>query len=132
MNVLRRKENLRLESIREEKSFKEMIANISHDFRTPLIAIKGYQQLMEKEILTDNQRQKLKIAQKHADELGNLIEHFFEYAYLLNEEPEPKLESINLVNLTAECIAESITILDEKNLSVKFNETKPVFVMADK
>lgn len=129
---LRAEENLRLESIREEKRFKEMIANISHDLRTPLTAIKGYQQLMEKEMLSDNQRQKLKVAEKHADELGNLIEHFFEYAYLLNEELEPKLERVNLVNLTAECLAEAITILEKNNLSVSFNETAPVFVLADK
>lgn len=129
---LKAEETLRLDSIREEKHFKEMIANISHDLRTPLTAIKGYQQLMGKGMLSDYQRQKLQIAEKHANELGSLIEHFFEYSYLLNAESEPNLERINLVNLTAECLAESINLLEGRNLAVRFDETPPVFALADK
>lgn len=129
---LKAEETLRLDGIREEKRFKEMIANISHDLRTPLTAIKGYQQLMGKEILSKEQRQKLQIAQKHADELGRLIEHFFEYAYLVNVEPVLQIERINLTNLVAECLAESINLFEENNLSVRFQEGKPVFALVDK
>lgn len=125
-------ENLRLERIQEEKRFRELIANISHDLRTPLTAIKGYQQLMGKGELTHEQHEKLLIAQKHADELGRLIEHFFEYSYLLNIDIKPKLERINLTNLMTECIAESIAMLEEKNLLVRFEENKPVFSYIDK
>lgn len=129
---LKVEENLRLESLRDEKHFKEMIADISHDLRTPLTAIKGYQQLMEKGNLSDEQKKKLKIAEKHADELGSLIEHFFEYSYLLNTDVEPKLKKINLVNLTAGCIAEFVPVLEKNNLEVHFHEVPPVFVIADK
>lgn len=129
---LKREESLRLDAIREEKRFKEMIANISHDLRTPLTAIKGYQQLMEKGILSKEQLQKLQIAQKHAGELGRLIEHFFEYTYLVNSEPVLKIERINLTNLVTECLAESINLLEENNLKVRFHEMQPVFVKVDK
>ena len=108
---LKAEENLRLEAIREEKHFKEMISNISHDLRTPLTAIKGYQQLMEKGMLLSDQRQKLQIAQKHADELGVLIEHFFEYSYLVNAEPVLQIERINLTNLVTECLANLLPFL---------------------
>lgn len=129
---LKAEETLRLESIREEKRFKEMIANISHDLRTPLTAIKGYQQLMEKGMLSEEQRQKLQIAQKYTDELEKLIEHFFEYTYLINADLVFKTEKINLTNLVAECLAESINLLEENNLTIRFDGMKPVFVMADK
>lgn len=46
-------ETLRLNDIREEKRFKELIANISYDLST---AIKGYQQLMQKGELTQDQQ----------------------------------------------------------------------------
>ncbi|MNW39241.1 Signal-transduction histidine kinase senX3 [compost metagenome] len=129
---LKAEKNLRLDSIREEKQFKEMIANISHDLRTPLTAIKGYQQLMETNELPDEQRKKLQIAQKHANKLGALIEHFFEYSYLVNAEPKPKLERINLTNLVTECLAESITDFENKNLGIRIEEDDPVFALADK
>ncbi len=129
---LKDEENLRIEALREEKHFKEMISNISHDLRTPLTAIKGYQQLMEKGTLTSEQRYKLEIAEKHADELGVLIEHFFEYAYLINVEPEFKLERINLTNLVTECLAGAIAVLEENNLAVNIVEAPPVFAKASK
>ncbi|MDP4090116.1 MAG: HAMP domain-containing sensor histidine kinase [Bacillota bacterium] len=129
---LKAEENLRLESIREEKHFKEMIANISHDLRTPLTVIKGYQQLMEKWTLTKDQQQKLQTAQKHADELGRLIEQFFEYSYVVNAETIIKQEKINITNITAECLAGSITVIEGNNLVVRLGETQPVFASADK
>lgn len=131
-NCLKAEETLRLESIREENKFKEMIANISHDLRTPITAIKGYQQLIQKEELTKKQREKLQIAQKHADELTNLIEHFFAYSYLLYAKPIVQTEKINLTNIVAECLAESVPVLAEKKLMAFFNERLPVFIQADK
>lgn len=130
--TLKAEENLRLESIREEKHFKEMIANISHDLRTPLTAIKGYQQLMGKGELTTGQREKLQIAERHADELGKLIEHFFEYTYLLNAEASLQIEHINLTNVVTECLAEAIVVLEEKNIAVNFIEPPAIFVLADR
>lgn len=125
-------ETLRLNSVREEKRIKELIANISHDLRTPLTAIRGYQQLVEKGTLSEEQMQRLKIAQKHTDELGNLIEHFFEYSYLINADPQPNIEKINLSNLITECLAESVGSFEQHNLTVHIKEAPTVFVLADR
>lgn len=129
---LKAEEQLRIDNIREEKHFKETIANISHDLRTPLTAIKGYQQLMQKEELSEDQLKKLKIAQKYADELGGLIDHFFEYSYLVNVEPIINYERINLTNLITECLAESVNDLEKNNLSVSFEDKVPVIIFADR
>ncbi|MGH4117741.1 histidine kinase dimerization/phospho-acceptor domain-containing protein [Clostridium sp.] len=110
---LAREERLCIDSIKREKCFKELIANMSHDLRTPLTAIKGYHQLMEKGEMTDNKGKKLGIAQKHTAELGQVIEHFFEYSYLINSEPEVNMERINLTNLVTECLAASVPIFEE-------------------
>ncbi len=129
---LKAEETLRLESVREEKQFKELIANISHDLRTPLTAIRGYQQLMEKGQLTEEQRKRLGIAQKHSEQLGHLVDHFFEYSYLLNSELKPQLERINLTNLLTECLAGYVSSFEEHGLTLSFTETPPIFIMADK
>ncbi|MHB8129775.1 MAG: sensor histidine kinase [Mobilitalea sp.] len=129
---LKAEELLRLDSIREEKRFREMIANISHDLRTPLTAIKGYQQLMEKGELSEEQQQKLKIAKKYTDELGTLIEHFFEYSSLTNIDLKLNRERINLTSLVIECLAGSVNNFEENKLTVHFEDTEPVFVLADR
>ncbi|MFS0722492.1 HAMP domain-containing sensor histidine kinase [Paenibacillus sp. 1P07SE] len=129
---LKVEENLRLDSIREEKRFKELIANISHDLRTPLTAIRGYQQLIAKEELPAQLRDKLQTAQKHADELGVLIEHFFEYAYLVQAEQQPNPQRIHLSSLVTECLAASIPAMEVRGISLKLAEDASVMVWADK
>ncbi|KUP25615.1 histidine kinase [Paenibacillus sp. DMB5] len=129
---LKAEEKLRLQGIQEERELRELIANISHDLRTPLTAIRGYQQLVMDEGLTPGQQNKLQTAQKHAQALGQLIDHFFEYSYLLQTEPELKVEEINLSNYTAECLAASVAVLEEHRLGVELVEAAPVFVCADK
>ncbi len=128
---LKAEEILRLESLREEKKFKELIANISHDLRTPLTAIKGYQQLLESSELSAEQAKKLQIAQKYSDELGSLIQNFFEYSYLVNADYKLNKERINLTNLVAECLAAAVTSFEERRLSVLFEEASAIYVMAD-
>ena len=129
---LKLEEKRRLESINDQKQFKELISNISHDLRTPLTSIKGYQQLLEKTPLDKHQVQLLKTAQKSTDELGLLIENFFEYSYLVTAKTEPNLEKININNLIVECVLSYIAILEEKNLNVNIKDTPPVFVLGDK
>lgn len=128
---LKAEETLRQESVQKEKRFKELIANISHDLRTPLTAIKGYQQLIAKGELTPDQHKKLKIAQKHADELGRLIEHFFEFSYLVNSELKPNLKPTNLTNLVTECLASFVPSFEQRGLMVQFMDGPPVYALAD-
>lgn len=129
---LKLEEKRRLESINDQKQFKELISNISHDLRTPLTSIKGYQQLLEKTPLDKHQVQLLKTAQKSTDELDLLIENFFEYSYLVTAKTEPNFKKININNLIVECVLSYIAIFEEKNLNVNIKDTPPIFVLGDK
>lgn len=128
---LKAEETLRLKGIHEERSFKEMITNISHDLRTPLTAIKGYHQLLTQSELTSDQQQKLQIAQKHANELGYLIDRFFEYSCLVHAEPKLERKQINLTNLITECLAASVPALEDNKLAVEFKEAPPTYILGD-
>jgi len=130
---LKAEENLRLNGIREEKKFRELIADISHDLRTPLTAVKGYLQLLATEELGEEQNRKLQIAQKHTNDLGQLIEQFFEYSYLINTGPRVQMERINLTQLVTECLIASVTAFEEHHLTLCFDEDTPsFFIRADK
>lgn len=129
---LKAEEKLRLLSVKEEKKFKELMANISHDLRTPLTAIKGYQQMLEIEDMTDEQKEKLSIAIKNTKILEQLIEHFFEHTYMVNSAPKSHFEKINLANQITECLIASITMFEESQMEVQFDDSAMAYVMADR
>ena len=130
-NCLMQEQQIRLDSMRDEKHFKEMIANISHDLRTPLTAIKGYLYLLSQSELTTDQCHKLSIAQKHANDLGNLIDSFFDYSYMLSTELLPNMQKINLTNIVAECLADFVTAFEERGITVVYQQELPVYAYAD-
>lgn len=129
---LKAEESLRLRLVKEEKKFKELMANISHDLRTPLTAIKGYQQMLEKEEMTKGQKEKLTIAIKNTKTLERLIEHFFEYTYMVNYTPKCSLERINITNLISECLVSAVTMFEESQIEVDYDDSILAYIMADK
>ncbi len=127
---LKAEETLRLKVVHEENDFRQLIANISHDLRTPLTAIKGYLQLMEKEELSLSQRKRAAIIEDHANELEYLIQQFYEYSYLLDATPVPEMSIFSLSNMVTECLAAAIPELEKKGLTLSLEESN-VWVNAD-
>lgn len=81
---------------------RELVANMSHDLRTPLAALQGYlETLLMKadEITPDEQRAYLTTAMRHGERLGNLINALFELAKLDCGEAQPHLEAFCLAGL---------------------------------
>lgn len=129
--ALKVEENLRLKVIKDENEFKEMITNLSHDLRTPLTAIKGYQQSVKKGLLNEEEIEKLDIAIKHTEELGKLVNNFFAYAYYLSYQEEVTLERINLNNIVTECLVNSIPAFEDKSIAIEFEKSSTIFVKAN-
>lgn len=117
---------------REEKNFRDTIANISHDLRTPLTSIKGYMQLLEATPLSELQQRRADVINRHVDELGDLIEHFFEYSCLLSHDSELTLESFCLTDEVTECLAAAVPQFEDKGIAVKLDSFKQVNIIADR
>lgn len=129
--ALREEEDLRAAGVREERRLKELIAGISHDLRTPLTAVKGYLQLLERSGLNREQREMLEIALGQAGALGLLLDRFFEYSWLEGREIAVNLERLNLTNLLADELVDFVAGFEERGLKVGFERTRPAFVQAD-
>ena len=119
----------RIKSAREEKYYKELISNISHDFRTPLTAIKGYIQMLKNTEVTADQLGKLSIAEKHVGRLEQLLSIFFEYSYLLSNDIEPKRETVHVLPLIQETVAGLYTEIEQKGLEIELPESNDRFTI---
>ncbi|SFD15314.1 sensor histidine kinase [Clostridium uliginosum] len=130
--IINTKDELRIEVLKSEKNLKESIANISHDFRTPLTSIIGYIQLLGRSKLDEKQRGYLEITQNKSYELKNLADDFFELSVLESSEVTPIFTRINVENLLSYVILENIKMIEDANLNLEVNIShKPVFIYAD-
>lgn len=130
-NQAYKKEN-DLALIRRERHIKELISNISHDLRTPLTAMIGYLQLLQKTELIDEQREYLDIALSRGRYLQTLINDFYDISLLENKSSEPVLTKINLDNILADTVLSFTEQFEEKCISpiITFLSS-PTYIIAD-
>jgi two-component system OmpR family sensor kinase len=86
---------------------RELVANVSHDLRTPLASLQGYLDtlLLKEGVLTrDEQRRFLEIASKHSMRLGRLVAELFELAKLDAQVTPLRLEPFSIAELVQDVV----------------------------
>jgi signal transduction histidine kinase len=85
-----------------ESNRREMVANISHDLRTPLASLSGFLETLQLKSteLSDSKKQLyLQIAYENAQRLTRLVEELFELAKLDSSDSKPRTEAFSLAEL---------------------------------
>ncbi|MDH3713194.1 MAG: HAMP domain-containing histidine kinase [Gammaproteobacteria bacterium] len=97
-----------VEKLRETDSLRrELVANVSHDLRTPLASLQGYLetlQVKEAELCEADRRTYLATALRHAEQLNDLIQELFELARLDSRETRPHPEPFSLTELVQDVV----------------------------
>lgn len=86
---------------------RELVANISHDLRTPLTSLQGYLetlQLKGDELTGEERERYLAIAVKHSHRLSELINEFFELAKLECRETRPVWAPFHITELVQQVV----------------------------
>lgn len=125
-------EEAALAAKRHEAGFRELIAEISHDLRTPLTAIRGYQRLLAATDLDAEQRAQLAVANRHATELAEQVDDLFEYAYLLDSHAQTTRSLFDFGALVGECLAAAVEPLESRGLRVDYRQREQVLIESDR
>ena len=107
---------------RHERRYRELVADLSHDLRTPLTAVRGYQQMLAASALDPAQRDHLCAAARHADRLAALVEEVFECARLSDDAGEDdgaRMERVDLVEEVVQCLLGLAGPLEAAGLEVE-------------
>lgn len=108
---------------RHERRYRELVADLSHDLRTPLTAVRGYQQMLAASALDPAQRDHLCAAVRHVDRLAALVEEVFEYARLSDDAGEAdgaRMARVDLVEEVVQCLLGLAGPLEAAGLEVEF------------
>lgn len=115
--------NTQLRLLRKERhryqqgdlELKEAVANISHDLRTPLTAIRGYLDLLEREKTSEPVAQGLACIRERTDALTGLTGELF--CYTLSATPQRlKPERVDLVRMLEESLLSFYAAMQEKGI----------------
>ncbi len=87
------------------RELKEIVTNISHDLRTPLTAICGYLELLEREELPPRAREELSIIAERAGTLKQLTGELLQYAVAGSSDAYKSRETVSLNREVEDCVA---------------------------
>jgi signal transduction histidine kinase len=125
-----------IEDLKEVDSLRrELIANVSHDLRSPLAVIHGYIEtlMMKEEKLSPEQRQKyLQIILNSSDKLNQLVSDLFELSKLEAKQIQLKKESFMINELLADAAVSYNVLAEEKGISIHSHISKDIpMIQAD-
>lgn len=116
--------NTQLRKLRTERhlflqgdtELKNAVTNISHDLRTPLTAICGYLDLLEREEKSEAACRYIEVIKNRAEILIQLTEELFRYSVILTAENDSRKEPVAVNNVLEESIAAFYTALKERGI----------------
>lgn len=117
-----------------DETRRELIANVSHDLRTPLASMQGYIEtlIIKNAALDEVQRQNyLEIAHKHSQRLSRLVSELFELAKLESKGIEPKMEPFSLLELIHDSVQEFGLRAQSQNIKLDISKSPDCYVKAD-
>ncbi len=114
---------------------RELIANVSHDLRTPLAIINGYIETlqMKNEMLGKEEKEKyLQIIRGSSERLSHLVSQLFEYSKLEAEQVKPVKEPFAITDLAMDLISKYQLLAAKKQVEIQMESDRNIpLVFAD-
>lgn len=114
----------------QEENRKQLIANISHDIRTPLTAIKAYVEGLRDNIATTPEKQQhyLQVIAKKTEQIDEMIEQLFLLSKIDLGWKAIPLEPLNLTHVLFKCIESNRYAWDKAGAQLHLNLQPNLFI----
>lgn len=133
-DMTQRSQAKELEAFRRRESVqRDFIANISHEFRTPVTAIKGFAETLRRGGMDDkrNRLRFVKTIEKHSDSLGCLIEDLLTVSAQESGTRSPKPKKIPLASFARAFIRGMAPVVKQKKQTLRARVDPGLKVWAD-
>lgn len=107
-----------------DKLRRNLIANVSHDLRSPLASMQGYLEtiLIKDTNLSKEERNRyLETIRKNTEMLRTMVDELFELSKLDARQVEPELESFSIAELAQDVLLKLKPRADEKGVALDIN-----------
>ena len=110
----------------------EFFANVSHELKTPITSIRGYIELLENGMATDEKMKKEFMARikKESQNMANLINDILMISRLETKEAEVIISEVRICPIVNDLIASLKPFTSENNISIDIN-CKPIILKAN-
>lgn len=105
-----------------ERKLRAQIENISHDLRTPLTSIIGYLDFIDKDHLSEEDRESFEVIERKARALQSLISNFYDLSRLELEDYHLSMERVDLSRFMDETMLQSYSEFEKRNLEVRIEK----------
>lgn len=105
----------------EEQLRKELIANLSHDLRTPLTKINAQAFTLQKMDLPPEAKRSLQLASKSIEDVDKLIENLMSYTLLMASKYKQKLETVDITRYVRQYLATWYPVFEKEGFEVEID-----------
>ena len=121
------------ERIKSERMKVELVANVSHDVKTPLTSIVSYVELLkQEENLPDYIKDYIRILGEKSERLGNMVQDVFEVSKAASGNLPVKPERLDFGKLLRQTLADMNAPIEESGLGFRVSiPEEPVEILAD-
>lgn len=109
----------RKREMEEEELRKELIANLSHDLRTPLTTIRGHAYRLKKEQLSVKGQESLDFIDDKINYMGELIENLLSYTLLTTGRYPLQPEKVDMIRLIRKSFAAWYTVFENLEFDIQ-------------
>ena len=125
-----------IQALTEKDSLRrELVAQVSHDLRTPLASLHGYLETLrmkEGSLQSPERIEYLDIALRHSERMRRLVEDLFELAKLDAKDIRPSIEPVSLGELAQDVVQQYRLVAQRKGIHLTLEGAEELpFVRAD-